>query len=260
MGLTQLDFTGRNKIETAIVLIQAWEPTDGYHLAFSGGKDSVVLQRLADMAGVKYDLVYNRTGIDPPELVQFIRANFPQIIITKPKYSVWEGVQVNGLPRRQARWCCKLLKEYSGKDRVLLTGIRAAESARRRQRCIVEAGRKDGKTYIHPMFLWDNAEVWEFIHSQKVPYCSLYDEGWKRLGCVLCPMTSPHDTLRQWQRWPKLAEAWFRAATRYWEKKRLSALKQFETPEAFIWWWITRGKVSVEAMQYKAEQMGLRLH
>ena len=53
----QMDIYGKDKVETAIDTMRFFEPKDGsgYFLAFSGGKDSVVLKALADMAGVKYD-------------------------------------------------------------------------------------------------------------------------------------------------------------------------------------------------------------
>ncbi len=47
MGLQQLNFEGKNKVETAISLLKEFEPSEGYYLAFSGGKDSVVVYDLA---------------------------------------------------------------------------------------------------------------------------------------------------------------------------------------------------------------------
>lgn len=54
-------FGVENKIKNAIELLRQFEPPEGYYLAFSGGKDSVVIKALADMAGVKYDAHYNLT-------------------------------------------------------------------------------------------------------------------------------------------------------------------------------------------------------
>ena len=50
-----------------------FEPKEGYWLAYSGGKDSIVIKRLAEMAGVKFEAHYNVTSVDPPELVRFIK-------------------------------------------------------------------------------------------------------------------------------------------------------------------------------------------
>ena len=67
--LGQLNFEGKNKIEVAIDRIKHFEPSEGYYLAFSGGKDSIVCKELLNMAGVKYDAHYNHTTVDPPELI-----------------------------------------------------------------------------------------------------------------------------------------------------------------------------------------------
>lgn len=51
--IEQLNIEGRSKVEQAIYRLKKFEPAEGYHLAFSGGKDSVTIKALADMAGVK---------------------------------------------------------------------------------------------------------------------------------------------------------------------------------------------------------------
>lgn len=81
--LGQLNFQGKDKVQTAIERLKVFEPEEGYYLAFSGGKDSVVVKALANMAGVKYDAHYNVTTVDPPELVQFIKEKHPDVILKK---------------------------------------------------------------------------------------------------------------------------------------------------------------------------------
>ncbi len=241
MALEQLNFDGLNKIETAIMRLKEYEPkSEGYYLAFSGGKDSVVIYDLAVKAGVKFDAHYSQGGIDPPELVQFIRKHYPTVQFARPEMSVWQGVMIHGLPCRQARWCCELIKEQHGSGRRVITGIRWQESARRRQRQMVETCRTDGtKIFVHPIIDWSNSEVWEYIKQEKLPYCSLYDEGFKRLGCVLCPMETPRQTQLELIRFPKLAEAWKRACYRYFDKGN-KGTKRWETAEAMWQWWLSR--------------------
>ncbi len=246
MALNQLNFAGLNRIEVAIKRLKEFEPNKGlpelgYYLAFSGGKDSVVIYDLAVKAGVKFDAHYSQGGIDPPELVQFIRKNYPAVKFERPEMSIWKGVMIHGLPRRQARWCCELIKEKNGSGRRVVTGIRWQESPRRRQRQMVETCRTDGtKIFIHPIIDWSNSEIWEYIKSNKLPYCSLYDEGFRRLGCVLCPMETPRQTQLELNRFPKLAEAWKRACYRYWTETTNPGVKRWATPEAMWQWWLSR--------------------
>lgn len=79
----------------AMALFRLFEDTairyhpDGYYLAFSGGKDSVVIYALAKMAGVRFKAHYHMTTVDPPELVRFIRSSFPEVSTDYPEYSMW---------------------------------------------------------------------------------------------------------------------------------------------------------------------------
>lgn len=237
MGLGQLNLEGKNKIEVALMRLQEFQPPEGYYLAFSGGKDSVVLYDLATLADVKFDAHYNITGIDPPELVYFIRENYHDLIYEKPLETIWHLVERKGLPRRNARFCCEFLKEHSGANRVVLTGIRWQESWRRKRRSMVEACKwVKAKFFVHPIIDWTTKEVWEYIHQKNIPYCSLYDQGFRRLGCVLCPMTTASQATRDRQRWPKLADAWFRACERYYNQGRESTQRWSSAREMFEWW------------------------
>ena len=74
-----------DKVQIAIDRLKAFEPADGYWLAFSGGKDSVVIKRLAQMAGVKFEAHYSVTSVDPPELVRFIKDVHPDVSFDIPR-------------------------------------------------------------------------------------------------------------------------------------------------------------------------------
>lgn len=92
-------------VEKAIQLIKENEPADGYSLAFSGGKDSIVLAELAKIANVKHLTFYSATGIDPPEVVKFIRQNYPHTFFVRPKMSFYKYVKHYMPPTRAKRWC-----------------------------------------------------------------------------------------------------------------------------------------------------------
>jgi phosphoadenosine phosphosulfate reductase len=185
-------FSGKSKEEIAIERIKTFCPPEGYYVAFSGGKDSIVIYDLCKKSGCKCDYHYNVTGIDPPELVRFIIDNFADVQRHKPEKTIWQMIVDHGMPpTRRVRYCCEELKERGGHDRFVVTGVRWAESSRRGKRRVVEACfRNSRKHYINPIIDWSEAEVWNHIRSNKLKYCSLYDEGWKRIGCLMCPMSS----------------------------------------------------------------------
>src|SRR5574343_1435258 len=87
-----------DKVAIAIDRIRAFEPPEGYYVAFSGGKDSVVILDLVKRAGVKFDAHYNITGIDPPELFYFIRDNFPEVERHQPPITIWKLIVKKMMP------------------------------------------------------------------------------------------------------------------------------------------------------------------
>jgi len=68
---------------------------------------------------------------------------------------------------------------------------------------MVEMCYKTHTTTVNPIIDWTDGEVWEFLKEYNIPYCTLYDEGFKRLGCIGCPMGSKEQREREFERWPK---------------------------------------------------------
>lgn len=249
MLITDTLFDGvHDKVAIVIDRLRTFEPPEGYYGTFSGGKDSTCIKALAEMAGVKVDWHYNLTTVDPPELIYFIKQSHPDVEILKPKQSMWQLIHKNGLPTRIARFCCRILKEGGGTGRVLITGVRQAESVKRSKRRMVENCMSDpSKRFLHPIIDWTDGDVWEFIRSNNIPYCRLYDEGWKRLGCVMCPNGNMRE---QAERWPKIADAYKRAVNKYFNdstperKERMKEKYGVCSGEDYYRWWIT-GKGNV---------------
>jgi len=231
----------RDKVNEAIERLQKYEDmTDkkGYYLAFSGGKDSVCIKALADMASVKYDAHYSVTGIDPPELVYFIREHHPDVIFDKPEIPFLQKLPIKGFPLRQSRWCCEYLKEKYGEGRVVITGIRRDESNSRGKRQMFEGNTI--KSYLHPIIDWSANEVWEFIKEKSLSYCKLYDKGWKRIGCLFCPFSSKFEKRLHLECYPKFAEAFRRSFRRLYANRKAEGNTSVDrwknSDEMFEWW------------------------
>lgn len=238
MGITQLNFEGKNKVEVAVGLLQACEPPEGYYGAFSGGKDSMAIELLSRLAGVRVDWHYCVSPIDPKEIHDFIRRQYPQVQWDYHARGFWKLVVKNGLPLRQARWCCRIIKEAGGEGRVVITGNRTEEgNVRKGQKCFERHAKVD-KTFVRPILYWSKEEVWEYIHTNDLPYCSLYDEGFERLGCVLCPFT--RNSQEQIERFPKIAKLWRLACDRIMERRLAKGNATFKTGQELWDWWIGR--------------------
>jgi phosphoadenosine phosphosulfate reductase len=244
--------------DSAINLLRMAEPPEGYYLATSFGKDSIVVHRLLDEAGVKYDAHNNHTGIDPPELVYFGRKYYPDVARDYPSKSIWRSIVEHGVPpTRIMRYCCGELKEQHGKGRTKVFGIRAAESMRRAKRwgivseydgerrrmfdnddiqqSLHSCGATGAHTWIvNPLFYWTDTDVWDFIHDRHIPYCELYDQGYKRLGCIGCPMATPHERRFEFERYPQYKQAYIRAFDRMVATGKTRVWK--DGTACFYWW------------------------
>lgn len=257
------------KYQKSIDLLRKAEPIalkysdKGFFLAFSGGKDSQALYHIAKLAGVKFEAHMNFTSVDPPQVIRFVRENYPDVICHKPIMSIFDRAIERGiLPSMRIRWCCSDYKENAGAGRVTLTGIRRQESIRRAKRNEMEVSnhkfsgnaqqfeqwqeeqiekikkkmlKKEGKhlgedffsldkdreircvggkdtIIVNPILDWTEADVWLFLNDVvKVPHCVLYDQGYKRIGCILCPMSSYRQKLKEIRDFPHVKRGWIRA-------------------------------------------------
>ena len=243
------------------------------YVAFSGGKDSVCLYWVCKLAAEELgiDLLdmcefhYHVTTVDPPELIWFIRENFPFVHMDRPRKTMWKliATRCNMPPTRLVRYCCYELKEGGGDGRFCLTGVRRAESVKRSKRAVFESQDKDiskrimlndnedfrqeiehciprQKYVVNPIIDWTDDQVWDFIRSEKIPYCCLYDEGWERIGCIGCPMATTRIREEEFARYPKYKEAYIRAFQRMLDncKARGTATSgDWKTGEdVFLWW------------------------
>lgn len=241
-------------------LAMAYDSKDGYYLAFSGGKDSQCLYHVAKLAGVKFKAHMNLTSVDPPEVIRFVKTQYPDVELIKPQDSIFNiAVKRKILPTMRVRWCCAEYKETAGAGKVTLIGIRKAESSRRAKRNEVEinnhsfsgdlirleAYRKEktekakrrksdpknnqvtivnadgertlgcihGKEslLISPIIHWTDSDVWTFLNTLGIAHCELYDQGFTRIGCVLCPMSQPKQKYKEMERWPHVKRNWIKA-------------------------------------------------
>jgi len=238
------DLFGHDKLEEAIERIKMFEPPEGYYLAFSGGKDSIVLKEITKLAQVKFDIHYNVTTIDPPELIYFIKRFHSEVIWERPEKPFLSLLPQRGFPTRQNRWCCRVYKEGGGHNRRVLTGIRSAESQKRAGRKMVEQCYRDStRTFVNPIIDWSDMDVWEFISMYTIPYCSLYDEGFKRIGCIMCPMSSLQ--MREGNRWPRMKEAFRKAFIKLYENRGYRpAFRRWKNGSEMFEWWLHESKES----------------
>lgn len=257
--------------DNAINDLKHFAPAEGYFLAFSGGKDSVVCYDLLLRSGVPFTSHYSSTTIDPPDLLRFIKINYPNVLWHYAQYmgkptNFYKLVERKGLPLRTVRWCCRIFKEQIGYGYFMIDGVRAAESVNRSKRQKFEyflnkwyhhkyknvnvdietleilVSKLKAKKILHIIFDWSDSDVWEYIKSLSVPYCELYNHGYKRIGCVGCPMAPRSKIIKEFNDYPIIKENYLKAIQAGITSHNYYS--NFASPADVLEWYISKKSVS----------------
>lgn len=221
----------------------------GYVVGYSGGKDSDVLLDIFRKSGVRFYVIHNHTTLDAPETVYYIRRKFYELElqgipckIYYPQMNFWGlCLKKRMLPLRIARFCCAELKERDIPELRYAThsfGVRKAESVKRsKNRDSIEMRDNIGysdlqkfhfdnaedvkqtgacytKNYfiVNPLAYWSDDYIWDYIHDEKLELNPLYKEGFKRVGCIGCPMARSKQRIYEFERYPKYKERFVKLA------------------------------------------------
>lgn len=106
----------------------------------------------------------------------------------------------------------------------------------------VELCYRTNKTLVNPIIDWSDEDVWEFIRTENIPYCKLYDEGWERLGCIGCPLADLKYIKRQFERWPGMFNMYLRTFDDMLKARTESGkdTMQWKTGEDVMDWWLRK--------------------
>lgn len=244
-------------------------------ITYSGGKDSDVLLHLAGAAGIPYEALHSLTTADAPETVWHVRDTFRRLELAGVKCTIDthrtpDGGNVtmwNLIPRklmpptRLVRYCCAALKETSGRGRWIATGIRWAESQKRKSRGVMEALHRDkakkltlmndndesrmliencqlkGTRVVNPIVDWQDDDIWGYCAAENIQMNPLYACGEDRVGCIGCPLAKKAARRREFARYPKYRDAYIRAFDRMLAERQTRGLScDWQTGEDVLHW------------------------
>lgn len=253
-------------------------------ITYSGGKDSDVLLHLARASGIPFEVLHSLTTADAPETVRHVYDTFYRLECKGIKCDVDKHVQPDGSrmtmwkliqkklmpPTRLMRYCCAVLKEGGGKDRLIATGVRWAESTARKRRGglevltskpqsklillndndedrrLFETCQLKGKRVVNPIIDWKDDDVLDYAAVEKIPMNPLYCEGFHRVGCVGCPLANVKMRMMEFSRYPKIKAAYIRAFDRMLEERRRrgrmnGTFRMGDTGVDVFHWWMEDG-------------------
>ena len=253
-------------------------------VTYSGGKDSDVLLRLMERSGVPYEVCHSHTTADAPQTVYYVRDTFKRLEsrgitcnVVHGKYkgirtSMWSLIVTKKIPpTRLTRYCCSVLKENSGNNRFIVTGVRWAESFKRKNlsgiyeerdphksayerivltndnaddRDIVDACMSRKKIACNPIIDWSDEEVWDYLSESGIKGNPLYCMGMKRVGCVGCPLASHKKQEHEFMIFPQYRRLYVRTFTRMLIARRKAGLTEpsdsvpWRNGEDVMRWWL----------------------
>ena len=183
---------------------------DVFYVAFSGGKDSVVVLDIVARAlpHKAFKVVFGDTRMEfsdtydlVDEVESWCRQNGIEFIRAQSHLSPIESWNAFGPPAQRIRWCCSVhkstpqilkLREILAKPDfrgMAFTGIRGEESAARSQYDEISFGAKvNGQYSFHPILDWSAAEVYMYMYKHHLYINEAYKKGQGRVGCLVCPL------------------------------------------------------------------------
>lgn len=183
---------------------------DCFHVAFSGGKDSMVLLELVKKAlpHNAFIVVFGDTKMEFPDTYRLVDVVERQcknegiaFYRAASHLNPEESWRLFGPPSTALRWCCSVhkstpqtikIREILGKPNYVgadFVGVRAEESLKRADYTFESYGKKQkGQHSQNPILDWTSAEIWLYIFSRALPINNAYKKGNTRAGCLFCPM------------------------------------------------------------------------
>ena len=195
--------------------------------------------------------------------------------IIQPTYkdkpaTMWTLIPQHCLPpTRFMRYCCSVLKETVGKGRFIATGVRRAESSKRasrepfeilgskkqyakrmsdeeifmqdntEKRMYFEHCRLKAKRTVNPIIDWTDDDVWDYISAESIEVNPKYRDGYKRVGCIGCPLAGKCDRMREFEEYPTYKRAYIRAFDKMLEVRKAKGLQtDWKTGEEVFERWV----------------------
>jgi phosphoadenosine phosphosulfate reductase len=271
-----LQLLGKNAINTIRGIISRKEYRNmPVYVSFSGGKDSLVVLDLTQASLKQRELkaFFLNTGIEFPETIEFVR-NFCQergISLNEANAGSAFREQVGkfGPPAKDFRWCCKVCKLASAGDfdtgnkasfskgnsevaYLTIDGKRKHESFSRARIAASETNPfVPAQLNIFPIRNWKAIEVWLYIYWRKLSYNPLYDLGFERVGCWLCPSALAAEYSRVKDLHPEMYTKWNAFLLKWAKSRGLS--------EKFVEHGFWRWKELPPKMLKLAEELGISI-
>ncbi len=172
-------------------------------VSYSGGKDSLATLLLVLDAGIVPKMMFVDTGLEFRETRESVRRTAEKhsldLLVEDAGDAFWRNLDHFGPPARDYRWCCKtcklgpatrLIQKHFPDGVLSFIGQRAYESEQRaRKGSVWRNPWTPNQLGASPIQKWTAMHVWLYIFSKGADHNQLYERGFDRIGCFMCPAT-----------------------------------------------------------------------
>ena len=108
-------------------------------------------------------------------------------------------------------------------------------------RRMFETCRLKAKRTVHTIIDWTDNDVWDYIRSEQIDINTKYGEGYKRVGCIGCPLSGKCNRLRGFEEYPTYKRAYIRAFDKMLDVRKAEGLQtDWKTGEEVFEWWVSK--------------------
>ena len=102
-------------------------------------------------------------------------------------------------------------------------------------------------TLVNPIYEWTDLDIWEYIKMENIEVNPLYARGYKRVGCIGCPLSGYNNIKKEFNDYPQYKKMYIQAfENMIEERKKKGKHCEFETGEEVFNWWIGEYKHNVK--------------
>jgi phosphoadenosine phosphosulfate reductase len=199
-------------------------------VSFSGGKDSLATLILVLKAIGAVPLIFADSGFEFPETtahIEEVASRYGlEVARTGNNGRFWNIFEEKGPPAMNRRWCCSVCKLDPVHHTIIerwgaclsFIGQRKYESFKRMATGKIWRNRKvPSQLACAPIQQWSALHVWLYLFREQATYNPLYEAGFDRVGCYICP-SSDLATMGRiaayapalWDAWKERLEGWAR--------------------------------------------------
>ncbi len=224
----------QSKIDASAALLQQASDTYGAELVFacSFGAEDVAMIDLISKHAPSIQIVTLDTGRLPQATYDVMDACREKYALDIKVYfpdasEVEEMVRESGLNLfyksvESRKQCCavrkiKPLKRALAGQKAWITGVRREQADSRQDMAAIEDDAFFGLKKFNPLIEWTEAETWDYIRSNDVPYNALHDQHYPSIGCEPCSRSitvgeDPRSGRWWWEREDGVAECGLHAS------------------------------------------------